>query len=227
VYVARRLSEAIAELQQQAMRGSGVPPEQLTVIQRLFGANNPSHSLSVSAHTPTGWHSTGVGNQDSASAVLLLPTVGVTAVGAGMLLPALAKAKARAQAISSVNNLKQLGLGARMYANDHKNQFPKAESWCDDLKEVVGSPKVYKAADDPGTGDCSYAFNAKLSGMDENKINPQTVLFFETESGWNQHGGPELMLRQPRSGGVYVIGFADGSVQQLTPARIESLRWDP
>jgi hypothetical protein len=64
--------------------------------------------------------------------------------------------------------------------------------------------------------------------MDERKINPQTVLFFETENGqWNLSGGPELLLPRPRVGGVYVIGFADGSVQQVTASRLGSLRWDP
>lgn len=227
VYAGRRVTETLADLQRQALRGSGMAPEQLAVIQRLFGADNPTHSLSVSAHTTTGWHSTSVGNKDSASAVLLAPTIGVSAVVAGMVLPALAKAKAQAQTINSVNNLKQLGLAARIYANENKDKFPNAETWCDDLKDLVGSAKVYKAANDTGPGACSFAFNAKLSGMQESRINPQTVLFFETESGWNQHGGRELLLREPRSRGVYVIGFADGSVQQVQPARLETLRWDP
>src|SRR6185369_17459342 len=149
------------------------------------------------------------------------------AIGAGLLLPALAKAKSRAQSVSSVNQLKQLGLAARMYANEHNDKFPSAKTWCHDIKEFVGNPKVYKAPNDSGPGECSYAFNEKLSGMDEGKINPQTVLFFETEAGWNRSGGPELMLPKPRSGGTYAIGFADGSVQQMSASRIRSLQWDP
>jgi hypothetical protein len=43
---------------------------------------------------------------------------------AGLMLPALAKAKSKAQRISCVSNLKQVALGARMYANDNKEVFP-------------------------------------------------------------------------------------------------------
>lgn len=43
---------------------------------------------------------------------------------AAMLLPALAKAKSRAQTINCVSNLKQIGLAARIYSNDHKEVLP-------------------------------------------------------------------------------------------------------
>lgn len=229
-YVDRRLGQGFRELQQQALNDSGLPAEQLEIFQRLFGSSQPTHSLAVGTHLGTGWETVSVGNQDSGAAVLLLPTVGVTAVAAGMILPALAKAKAKAQTISSVNNLKQLALAARIYANDNQNKFPVAATWGDQLTELVGNEKVYKAPNDPSPRRCSYAFNSRLSGMDESKVNPETVLFFETDEGeWNQHGGREIMLRQPRSGGGgnFVVGLADGSVHQMPPARVSSLRWEP
>ncbi len=228
IYVARRFGETFSELQQQALGESGLPPDQLEFVQRFFGDAKSSYSLAVGAHTATGWQTTSVGNKDSASAAVFAPTVGFTAIGAGLLLPALAKAKAKAQSISTVNNLKQLGLAARMFSNDNQEKFPNAETWSDDLKKFVSGTKVYKASNDPSPSPCSFAYNAKLSGLSETKINPQTVLFFETDNAeWNQSGGPELLLTRPRSNGMYVIGFADGSVQQLSPARIRSLRWDP
>lgn len=42
----------------------------------------------------------------------------------GMLLPAVTKAKGRAQTINCVNNLKQIALAARIYSNDHKDTLP-------------------------------------------------------------------------------------------------------
>jgi hypothetical protein len=205
-----------------------MPTEQLELIQRVLGDARSSHSLAIGAHTATGWQTISVGNKDSAAAAVLAPTVGVTAIGAGLLLPALAKAKAKAQSISTVNNLKQLGLAARMYANDNQEKFPKADTWSDELKKFVGNTKVYKAPNDPSPSPCSFAYNAKLSGLSETRINPQTVLFFETDDGeWNQSGGPELLLPRPRAGGAYVIGFADGSVQMIQASRLSSLRWDP
>ncbi|HOX04178.1 MAG TPA: type II secretion system protein [Candidatus Paceibacterota bacterium] len=56
----------------------------------------------------------------------LLVVIAIIAILAGMLLPALAKSKTKAQGIMCMNNTKQMMLACSMYINDNYDKFPGA-----------------------------------------------------------------------------------------------------
>src|SRR5438034_7510584 len=79
----------------------------------------------------------------------LLVVIAIIAILAAMLLPALAKAKAKAHQVYCLNNGKQLILSFHMYAEDSGGLFPPNE---DSSGAPPGHVWVYGDAGDHGPG---------------------------------------------------------------------------
>jgi type II secretory pathway pseudopilin PulG len=111
---------------------------------------------------------------------------------ASMMLPSLAKAKQKAQRISAVNNLKEIGTAMRLWSGDNGDAVPAS---LDQLQnELGGSDKLLT---DPATGQRFI-----YVGAGKNLNNPNAIIAFSP----------------PGPNGTAVL-LADGSVQQMTSAQ--------
>ena len=73
------------------------------------------------------------------------PSLGAVAggaLGAGILMPALARARQQAKNVVSMSNLKQLGLAIIMYADDHQGKLPEN---FEQAKKYYGDSKVLES----------------------------------------------------------------------------------
>jgi prepilin-type processing-associated H-X9-DG protein len=147
-------------------------------------------------------------------------------VQSAIIVPAIGKAKEKAQIVNCVNNLKQLGLAVRMYEADH-GVYP-GTNWCDQLKSagLIQGPELKC----PGhlAGSCAYAMNIAAAGKQADEIiHPNMVLFFESDLGYNACAGKESMIESPRHGDEYNVAMVDGSVQGHNAWNVSLLQWEP
>ena len=135
----------------------------------------------------------------------LLVVIAIIAILAAMLLPALAKARAKARQISCVSNLKQLALSAAIYANDNNTMVPinPASTTMDGATwwYWIGRLVTTKAFQPSAAGSCPV-----LSG----KYSKTTQAFaYGTYVAYSSTGTASLEYRLPLQASYYAIGVAD------------------
>ncbi len=138
--------------------------------------------------------------------VELLVVIGIIAILAALLMPALNKAREKAQQTQCINQLKQISLGMEMYRNDNRGNFPY---WISNLyPNYINTKKVYQCPADGNRGKNENEWEQRLGSTKD----------FSSAYDRPQNAGVSSESKPSSVGGVsYFYEMSDAACEWTLP----------
>jgi len=145
----------------------------------------------------------------------LLIVVAIISILAGLLLPALGRAKSKGYNSVCINNLRQLGIATRLYSEDNNNLLPSAE--------ILPTQPINPEKPLPRISDVLAAYVGRTSGTNTNTLTvfkclADKVGLFSTEGSsyeWNADLNGHH-IDETKSANLFIVWQTNGAPAQST-----------
>ena len=116
-----------------------------------------------------------------------------------------------------------IAIALTVYAMDDEI-LPPLDKWCDKLiEEADCGPGDFAGWIDRQVGECGYAINENLDGLNFWGLDDKVVLAFESKGQWNLSGGVDLAKNTKRK--EIAVVFADGHMDFVGIEELDELQW--
>lgn len=114
-----------------------------------------------------------------------------------------------------------LGEAVLEYTQDHNGNLPNLNKWCDEIKNNQYAVDAFPEFD-PESQKCCFAINMHLPANTQD-IPLDMVLLYQSQNGWNQAGGLELLPGEEYRS--VAILFVDGHEEIFGYNDVKHLKW--
>lgn len=156
----------------------------------------------------------------------LLVVIGIIAILASLLLPALSQAKEQGRGIQCINNLRQTGIGLKLFAEDHSARYPwhtlpseggtygmsAGTAWSDyrAASNYIGSPRLLVCASDRETR-LTSTWGSGLTGLSYSANQGKALSYFVGLDAFEIY--PFTILAGDRN----ILGGEDDACRSVAP----------